>query len=229
MRHPRIVISLEGMEGSGKTHFALSAPGPIRYLDFDYGLEGVMGGDAVDRTSYNLLVDLGSEAEQRRNAQETMKRFIADWRAAIGKYRTVVADTFTAAWAGQRLARSEDRYVEMEEEFKTLIRQAYDCTTTNVILIHHMRPEFKRDSGGKSYKSGAWSRDGMDGILNMVQLGIRMRYIPPTRIGQLETPGKFEQEIIKCRDNIGLMGQIFSGLDFPTLCTMAAPDVDWSK
>lgn len=226
-RHPRMIVSTEGMEGSGKTHFALSAPRPLVYLDFDYGVEGVAGGGDVERHTYDLMAAIGEDdAVVKRHARETMARFIADWRAALErKIRTLVIDTFSAAWSGQRLARSEDRYIEYEEEFRSLIRAAYTSPHTNVVLIHHLRPDWKRDSTGKSYKAGTWSRDGMDGIANMVQLAVRQRYVAPA----LGAAGRFELDVLKARDNIGLVGQTFDGLDFATLCAMVCPSVDWSR
>ena len=38
----RLIISLEGPEKNGKTHFSLTAPGPIAFINFDIGHEGVI-------------------------------------------------------------------------------------------------------------------------------------------------------------------------------------------
>lgn len=233
-RHPRMILSSEGMEGSGKTRFALTCPRPLWWLDFDFGLEGVEGSDRVDehRTYDMLAAEWKPEAEARRYAQDVMRRFIADFRAALAaKARSLVVDTFTAAWAGQRLARSEDKYVEMEEEFNSLIRATYASPHTNVVLIHHMQRDWKRNKDGKAYKGETWSRDGMDGIINKVQFAIRQRYVPPMvvpGVGMAEA-GRFEIDVLKCRDNVGMVGTTLPGMDFPTLCAMAAPLIDWSK
>lgn len=233
VRHPRMIMSSEGKEGSGKSKFGLSAPRAIRYLDFDFGVEGLdVDSTGIERIPYNLPMGVSLDSkEDRRIAQEAMHAFIEDFRWGLGKVRTIVADTFTAAWAGQRLAnpKEERPYNEMEEEFKSLIRDAYACINTNVILIHHLRQDWARSQDGKPYKSQNWSRDGMEGVLNMVQLGIRQRYIPPVSVGQLHTPGRFELDVLKCRDNIGLVGTTHVNLDFPTLCMMACPTVDWTK
>jgi hypothetical protein len=236
-RHPRMILSTEGMEGSGKTRLGLTAPRPLWWLDFDFGLEGVEGDEPDERKTYDLLAaEWMPEGEARRYAQEVMRRFIADFRGAlVARARSVVVDTFTAAWAGQRLARSEDKYVEMEEEFNSLIRAAYASPHTNVLLIHHMQRDWKRNQQGKPYKGETWSRDGMDGILNKVQFGIRQRYVQPKVIvvpgapPQIAEPGRFEIDVLKCRDNVGLVGTTLPGMDFPTLCAMAAPLIDWSR
>lgn len=238
-RHPRIIMSSEGMEGTGKSDFALSAPRPMTYLDFDYGVEGITRWPAPEvHKQYDLLAaEWLAAGPAAKHALDVMQRFVADFRQALkDRMRTLVVDTFTASWAGQRLARAEDKYVEMEEEFVSLIRAAYASPHTNVILIHHLRQDWKRNQAGKSYKGDTWSRDGMDGIANKVQLAIRQRYvqpIPEQRAAGFVTaagvPGRFEVDILKSRDNIGLVGQTYPGMDFTTLCSLVCPTVDWSK
>ena len=45
----RLIMNVIGKEKSGKTNFALSAPGPTLLFDFDYGLEGVVQKFASER------------------------------------------------------------------------------------------------------------------------------------------------------------------------------------
>ena len=238
-RLPRMIVSTEGLEGSGKTDFALrGTPRPLTMLDFDFGIEGIGGGDpaltdGVTRYAFDVMgASFGSsEAEATRQIAAEVRKFMAEFRRAIEtKVRTLVVDTFTAAWAGQRVARKEDRYVEMEEEFKALIRLALASPYTNLILIHHLKKDWARSKDGKSYPSGTYSRDGMDGILTMVQLGIRQRYVQPIKNGAaVIEPGRFETEILKARDNVGLVGSVMPSMDFVTLCSVACPSIDWSK
>lgn len=230
-RQPRLIVSTEGMEGSGKTWLALSAPGPTAYLDFDYGVEGLGGKNIATHHYYDLLAaQWMPDAQAKRHAQEVMRKFVADFRAAIGVMRTIVVDTFSAAWAGQRFARSEDKYVDMEQEFVGLVRAAYANPSTNVILIHHMRQDWARSKDGKSYKAPTWSRDGMDGVPAMVQLAIRQRFVQPQLAGTMVTvPGRFEIDVLKCRDNFALAGTTLPAVDFATLGAMVAPSIDWSK
>lgn len=238
-RHARMIMCSEGEEGCGKSWLGLTAPRPLWWLDFDFGAEGVDGADRIDvHRSYDLLAATWQpEAEAKRYAIEVMKRYVADFREALAqRARSLVVDTKTAAWSGQRFARADDKYVEMEEEFRSLIRAAYASPYTNVILIHHLKDDWKKTADGKSYKAGTKSRDGMDNIVNMVQLAVRQRYvrpIPEQRAGGFITaaavPGRFELDVLKCRDNIGLVGTTLPGMDFPTLCSMADPTIDWSK
>lgn len=240
-RKPRMVISTEGLDGAGKTDFALrNTPRPVLVLDFDFGCEGLGGADnaklieGVERIEYNLLTQQsvgGTDEMVRRHVTHEMKRFLTDFRKAIGDgVRTLVVDTFSAAYTGQRIARQDDHYLEMTEEFKSLVQAAYASDKTNLILIHHLKADWAKDKAGKSYKSGTYSRDGMEGIATMVQLAIRQRYVPPVKVGgKLIEDGRFEMEILKCRDQVNLVGQTIPAVDFPTLCTMAYPAIDWTK
>lgn len=38
----RLIVAVDGLDKQGKTHFAMTAPSPILYLDFDLGSEGVV-------------------------------------------------------------------------------------------------------------------------------------------------------------------------------------------
>lgn len=234
-RHPRIIMSSEGLDGCGKTRLALSAPRPLAYLDFDYGSEGVAHPGIDVHKQYDLMAaEWMPEAEAKRYARAIMQGFIADFRKAIAdKMRSLVVDTFTAAWAGQRLVRGGeggDSYTEYEAEFKSLVAAAYASPHTNVILIHHLARDWKRNKDGKAYKGESYSRDGMDGIANMVQLAIRQRYVAPlVSQGAVAVPGRFEIDVLKSRDNIGLVGTTMPGMDFTMLGAMVAPAIDWSK
>lgn len=237
-REPRMIMSCEGLEGSGKTRLALSAPRPIWWQDFDFGLEGVEGSERVDEhRKYDLLsAQWMPDAEAKRYAKDVMRRFVAEFREGLAKkMRTLVVDTYSAAWAGQRLARGGedgDSYVEYEAEFKGLVAAAYAQTVSNVIFIHHLSRDWKRSKDGKAYKGETWSRDGMDGIANMVQLAIRQRYVQPLVGGVppvVVTPGRFEIDVLKSRDNIGLVGTTMPGMNFEMLATIVAPTIDWSK
>lgn len=236
-RQPRMIISTEGQEASGKTFFALNGtPRPLTLLDFDWGSEGLPEHLLAGITHKTYDVMEGSfwglgPSESTKKVTEEMQRFLADFRTAIkDQVRTLVVDTFTTAWKSQRIARENDKYAIMEEEFKALVRAAYVSPYTNLILIHHMRVVWGQGKDGRRYPSGAYDRDGMDGIGAMVQLGIKQRFVPPVKVGNLDTPGRFEMDVYKSRDNPAFMGMTLNpAMDFVTLCSMVAPSIDWSK
>ena len=59
--HKRLIVSIAALEKCGKTHFALTAPGPIAYFNFDIGVEGVIGKFCKDKsiwvTDYSTDLD----------------------------------------------------------------------------------------------------------------------------------------------------------------------------
>ena len=240
-RMPRMIASIEGAEGSGKTDFSLrTTPRPLTFLDFDYGTEGVGGFDnddlmkGVDLKQYDpfgpayLQEDKDTAAKR---AKPEIDRFLEEFRDAVrNKVRTLVVDTCTVAWAAQRLANPEKRYVEIEAEFHGLIRSCFISPHTNLLLLHHLKKDWMRTGEGKSFPSGSYSIDGMENVKTMVQLATRMTFYPPVIVnGNVLKKPKFETEILKARDNNDMVGEIVDSPDFETLCCMVAPSVDWSK
>jgi len=49
---PRVILSVEGREKEGKSHLAMTAPGPIGIINMDLGLEGVVHKFARDKKIY---------------------------------------------------------------------------------------------------------------------------------------------------------------------------------
>ena len=234
-RAPRMILSTEGLTSVGKTYFALKdVPRPVLLLDFDWGAEGLPADvlEGVDIAQFDTMEGafLGeSEARVQQLVKAEMARFFVDYRKAItgGHYRTVVVDTCSTAWQGQRIARKDDTYAMAEEEFLGLIRAAYK-STVNLTLIHHMQHPWTRNSDGKPYKNTkAHERIGMDNVDNRVQLAVRQAWVAPN--AALGVVGHFEATILKCRDSKQLEGETIDNLDWQTLCSLAVPGVDWSR
>ena len=236
-RQPRMILSTQGLTSSGKTFFALKGtPRPALLLDFDYGAEGLPPDvlDGVEVRQYDLLAGTfkgESDAARDQIIKSETERFLADFRAAIdgGHFRTIVTDTASVLWSGLRL-RYDKNYAAAEEVMHSLIRAAYK-SPVNLTLIHHLATIWKRNSEGKSYKAhGIYERIGMEGVDNKVQLAIEQKYVEAVKAdGTVITPGRFEIRVLKCRDNKALEGEVLEGMDWTTLCSIAAPSVDWSK
>lgn len=231
-RQPRMILSTQGLTSSGKTYFALQGvPRPVLLLDFDYGAEGLPADvlDGVEVRQYDLLAGtFKGESDARRDQiiREETERFLMDFREAIdtAAYRTIVTDTASVLWSGLRL-RYDKNYASAEEVMHSLIRAAYK-SPVNLTLIHHMTTIWARNAEGKSYKKhGSYERMGMENVDNKVQLAIEQRWVPPI---PNVSEGRFEITVLKCRDNKELEGTVLEGVDWQTLCSMAAPSVDWS-
>jgi hypothetical protein len=233
-----MILSTEGLTSAGKTYFALKGtPRPVLLLDFDFGAEGLPPEvlDGVEIRQFDTMQGafLGeSDARAQQLVKEEMTRFKAEFRAAItgADFRTIVVDTNSTAWQGQRIARKDDTYAVAEEEFLGLIRAAYK-SDKNLTLIHHLSTVWARSAEGKPYKKhGTYERIGMDNVDNRVQLAVKQAYTPAVKMdGATITEARFETTVLKCRDNKALEGETLEGVDWQTLCSLAVPDIDWSK
>ena len=242
-RMPRMIASIQGPKGSGKSDISLrGTKRPVTYLDFDYGTEGIGGYENDDLLDGVNLIQYdpfrGSyleveESEQAATAKPEIDRFKRDFRKAVAdKVGTLVVDTFTVAWIAQRVGNPDKTWAQLEAEFHGLVRSCFISPHTNLILIHHEKKEWGK-SGGKSYPTGAYTIEGLEGIDNMVQLAIRQKHIPRQVVisdGRETEMQKadFTSEFLKCRDNVSLVGHVETGKpSFADLCVLACPLVDW--
>ena len=144
----RLLVAVEALEKEGKTHFALTAPGPIAVFDFDTGMEGVVHKFARQKKIY--VSDYRRLGNVMTNTPdnwillwEKFKReYIATMEAP--EIRTVVMDTATEVWELLRMARFGKltqvmpyHYGPVNAEYRELLRKAYS-TEKNLILLHKM-------------------------------------------------------------------------------------------
>lgn len=127
-----LIVSICGEEGQGKTHFSLSAPGPIAFFNTDIGLRGVVEKFAKEKdiNVFNISVPSARPEDDKRvqeRLKEREKGYTVDqaikdllsedarteWDRMISgvKYalldsdiRTLVFDTATELWEMLRLA-----------------------------------------------------------------------------------------------------------------------------
>lgn len=109
----------EGVAGSGKSHFWLTAPDPIAYFLFEPGgLDGLKSNElfrdrfqsgAIRVIDYSQELNVGKIPRDERveKALETLERFQQDWDTAIGFARTLVWDKEEYVWEMIRYAHDE--------------------------------------------------------------------------------------------------------------------------
>lgn len=131
---PRIIISTEGIDGSGKSDFALSAPKPLAYFVMDRGFEATkeetkirLRLDDVDEARYSFdKADAGTGVDSTTIAKAcdaaAWTPFKTDYTIALTKgrpildkarktivrwepYRSIVVDSTSETWETCRLAR----------------------------------------------------------------------------------------------------------------------------
>lgn len=218
---PRLIAAVSGLEKQGKTSFALSAPGPIIYFNFDFGLEGVISKYASDKDIY--------VKEYRFSRVLTPDKFITLWsgfatdyyNALKSKARTIIIDTATEAWELLRLARFGKltqvmpfHYGPVSAEYLTLIREGYSYDK-NVLLLHKEKKQYVNDKFTGDYERAGFSNTGF-----LVQSNLEVY-----REG---LDGDFFLKIDDCRQNSALGGMEFPLTDefsgFSFLCQLIFPD-----
>ena len=104
----RLILSIEALEGVGKTRFTLTAPGPIAFLNFDYGLEGVVERSSYEKAIYVASIKLdfqgGKDQIDHAPPRRELQKFETNYQTALKQARTIVIDTGTELWELMRLA-----------------------------------------------------------------------------------------------------------------------------
>src|SRR5262245_17978680 len=81
----RLIISVEGDWGTGKTDFALTAPGPIAFFNFDLNTEWTLGQYAKKKQIYksNISIPDKDDRDAQTLAETAWKRFKNDYMKAV--------------------------------------------------------------------------------------------------------------------------------------------------
>ena len=228
----RIVMAIDGLEKSGKTHFALSAPAPIAVINTDIGLDGVIQKWQSDKEIWVQDVRFSvadfremKPEEAAKAADEIMKKVHAAMKAVLGQARTVIYDNATEIWELVRLSHfgkldqvKPHHYVHPNNEYREIIRSAFDQSTTNLILLHKMANEYVNDK-----TTGKKQRKGFSDTGYLVQMNAVCWRDPTPNIG---VPDCFHMTVMDSRQNPELAGLDVSGaeLNFPAVAQMTFPD-----
>lgn len=221
-RRGRLIVAIDGLNKSGKTHFALTAPDPIAYFNLDIGLEGV-----VDKfhSKQVLVTDVSVPANKESRDYidfpfpDALKSVKDRYRKAIATpdVRTIVIDTGTELWELMRMVRLGKlqqvppmKYGEVNAEYRDLLRLAYD-SDKNLILIHKVKPVYIERDGSKpgvANWNGEYKRAGMSETGYLVQADLTMRF---------EYPNSFITKVDDCRHNMALSGMELTNSNFSEL------------
>jgi hypothetical protein len=214
----RMICSVEGDWGTGKTDFALTAPGPIAFFKFDLNSDFTLAKYAKTKKIYKREYEVidPSEKNAKAKADEVVRTFTADYRAVIAcsEIRSIVWDTATEIWEQVRLAAFgklaqvlPHHYVEVNNSFRGLIREAYD-SDTNLILVHRLKDEWTNytDAQGKekSKKTGRKERAGFS------DLGFAVQVMVQTLFSVEESDSPFSLKVLKCTQNPLLTERLYA-------------------
>lgn len=211
---PRIIMSVQGLEKQGKTHLALSAPGPIAYFNSDIGMEGVVGKFLTHKQIHVFDVDTPSDSTKATAEWDrVVKAYRAVLASPISQVRSVVFDTETELWELIRLARfgkltqvMPHNYGPVNAEYRRLIREAYD-SDKNLILLRKMKPLYINDKRTKDYEAS-----GFGDMKFLSQVNVQVyRDDPWTDENGVLVPGEFHVYVKDCRQNENLQGTDLAG------------------
>lgn len=196
----RIIMTLQKRQKHGGTHFALTAPGPIAYCNFDKeSLEDVLpkfvGKKQIAPKNYWLNkqeIESASKQGVQDAATAVINAFEADFNALLqSNVRTIVLDTETEMNQYKRLAEfgkltqvMPHMYTVVNQWFRNLMDQVM-YSDKNLILLERRKKEYVNDSW-----SGGYDRAGFSEAPFLVQLN--------ANIERLDTPnaaGSFPFEL----------------------------------
>jgi hypothetical protein len=235
-----IIASSQGVGGAGKTHFWLTAPGPIAYFLLDPGgLKSMVQkfpDTEIKLIDFSGRMDWGRQekAERVKAALDIFKEFEAGWDIAIKKARTIVIDKEDKLWETIRYAHDEvasptpKNFYELNLDYAAMIAQA-EAAGVNLGLIRGMKEKWGKtgsrlDRFTNQMKdtmgfTGEWVPRGQKEVTELVQINLEHRWDDEER--------EFKIKILeKCRlgNAVELLGKEFGNYDFLTLAAELYPD-----
>lgn len=174
-------VEVYGDTGTGRTSWALSAPGPIALLHAAEKLEGVVQRYSVDKDirMFNFGgVFKGTNDEVSKQSMVLWKKLEDAWYDAFTWARTIVLDTHTEAWELIRLAyfgdlkpsggRVDANYGPVNARWRSLFKHFKTQDRTNIVVIGQTKDEYKTE--GKS-NNGMGQRTGRTIVAGQKEVG----------------------------------------------------------
>ena len=186
-------MDIIGPEGSGKSRLALTAPGPMAYINSDEKIEGVV--QPFARQKRIRIATYGFIASGDR--QDDVNRASAVWgkvkgwmRDSVNWARTTVFDTGTEGWEMCRLAnfgelnpkgnRMDALYGPVNAEFRGVFKQFRLQETANLITLHQVKDHYidkVKDGRQVSINTGTTKRAGFKEFGYMADVVVRMNKV----------------------------------------------------
>lgn len=231
----KLDLIVEGLDGSGKTFFGLTGPGPIAHHDLlDNGLHRALQGltqEKLDKLElypfeYDFQRTQALPGTEKSSALAEVSRsiweeFVINARASVEKCRTNIIDTGGAVWELLRLARLGKltqvlplQYTNVNVEFKELVQVLHKSSANN-IWIHRLRPLYENDK----VVPGKFDRSGYGDMAFEVDAVLRLSY---------DEMDGLKLRFGKCA-NRALTGTTIVGqaqISFPQIATMIYPNSD---
>lgn len=254
----RMMIGTDGLPDSGKTEFAISAPGPGILIALDRGFDGMLDNPNPPPTRRgdfafkSISVPLATQAAQ--------PEYLSYWKSFYGEFkkaldnadaRTIVLDGDSDSWELQRLAEfgrltqiPAIMYTSVNAARRAMIARAWDAgkiviATNKVKNVYEDKidaagkPVLQNDGKNVRIKSEDLERQGFSDQDYLWQIQIRHLYRPAAfnPILKKSIPQQWGLRIMKCKANKELEGQELWGSDccFASLMQFVYPHVELSE
>jgi hypothetical protein len=149
----RLIMSVEALQKVGKTHFGLTAPGPIALIDLNADVKGVIEKFIKAKKKILLASHCYASEGTQVDAQKLWEKVQESYYDALAskEVRSIVLDTGTDAWELARYAEfgklggNMPRYYEhVNGYFKRMIQKAKQGDK-NVIFTHRLKDVYVND------------------------------------------------------------------------------------
>ena len=234
----RVVICTRARDKRGKTHFALTAPGPIAIVGLDTGTKEIASkflGQKELICAYHKVTgrldDISKTRDIAEKEWEAVKESIVT-ATDHPKVRTLMVDTGTEVHELLRLARfgkleqvMPHHYGPVNKEMRDLVKRAYEREDLNVIWIHKEKKEYKQNRKGEDSWTGSYDMAGYGDMPYLVDVTLQHYWKDATE----DAPGCFGIKVVGVgRQTPDVCGLELEGPDcnFQMLATMLYPDVD---
>lgn len=250
-RKAQATVIIAGLEGTGKTHWALTGPKPLFYMSTDFGDAGVIQkatGEIWRRkegdykleipTEYRAFIDTDEKPDQRRKREGALANFVhqefylpffADLKSAVNAgVRTVVWDNALDVWEYVRLSvygriatNRSDLQREANSKYVELVRYC-NVHDVNLIMINHLKNRWDSYEDPRTQEI-KWRKSNEMELHGFDKAPFLVTLNLWTKF---TPPSTFEIEVRKCRDNPEFVGQTFPAMPFPELMAMLIPSVE---
>ena len=249
-----LIINLAGMEGTGKTTWALTAPKPLLYQSTDFGAEGVIQraeGQILRPNHGDYKFDIPYELRNWIDRQETDKErqvregklanfvhqsfyipFLEDFKRGLDAgVKTVVWDYALDVWEYTRLSvygrnatNRSDLQAEANSKYREMIRMA-NVAKVNLIMIDQLKNKW--ESYYDSNGNVKWRKNELE--FEMQGFDKAPRMVDLNLWTKYTAPDTFELIVKKCRGKGEMVGSEWPAMPFTELMSVLVPEVeDWS-
>ncbi len=187
-----LIWSSEGVGGSGKSHFALTAPDPICVHLFDPGgLKGLVKNPLFKKKDikviqYSFNPGRLDEEDRPKAAAEALEQFLENQATALKNARTIVLDKEDHAWEMLRYAKLEavsdkpSNYYELNLEYRGWFHDA-EMAGVNFGVIRGMKEKWGKTGSNREGKAtygslGEMEPRGQKEVPELVQIVLRHRW-----------------------------------------------------